>query len=379
MGVAQARHGHQILRIDRERREPLPESARREIIRRLPELVAAHDIILVADYAKGVCVPELLTTLITLARAAGKRVIIDPARGVDYRGYTGASCVTPNRVEAQDAAGRPIAGPDDALRVAVELRRRFDLEAAIVTLDRDGMALAVAGETDARIFPTRSRQVYDITGAGDMVLAVLGICLATGAPYDAAVRLANVAGGLEVERVGVVAVTRDEILAELEARRGAGQSKILPLESLVAAIDARRRLGQRIVMTNGCFDLLHRGHLMALEDAAALGDCLVVAINGDASVRRLKGPTRPILSELDRASLMAAFAIVDYVTIFQEDTPLDVVRSILPDVLVKGASYANEYIAGREEVEANGGRVVLGRLLDGVSTTDLVRRIRELG
>lgn len=379
MGAAQGRNGHQILRIDRERRDPPPEWALREMLRRLPELIDRHEIVLVADYRKGVCVPELVGTVIAQARAKGKRVIIDPARGVDYRNYAGASAVTPNRLEAQDAAGRPIARPEDALKIGPELLRQFDLEAAIITLDRDGIVMAVRGEPEARQFPTRPRQVYDITGAGDMVLAILGICLAAGGSYDVAVRLANLAGGLEVEKVGVVAVTREEILAELDNRPKARPAKVLPLAALLAAIDARRQSGDRIVMTNGCFDILHRGHLQALEDAAALGDCLVVAINSDASVRQLKGPGRPILPAADRAAIVAALTMVDFVTIFEADTPLNVIQNILPDVLVKGADYAGEYIAGRAEVEANGGRVVLGRLLEGISTTDIVRRIRELG
>ncbi|MHC5543462.1 bifunctional heptose 7-phosphate kinase/heptose 1-phosphate adenyltransferase, partial [Singulisphaera rosea] len=218
MGRAQHRHAHQILRIDREVRIPPSPRAAEKLTRRLMGLVDDHDVVLISDYAKGVCGPLLLSDLILRARVQGIPVLVDPARGVDYDRYRGSTCLTPNRREAQEAVGMTIGSPEEALAAGSELRERFGLDAAIVTLDRDGMALVYA-EGEAAIYPTRPRQVYDITGAGDMVLAVLGIVLAEGASFDQAVRLANVAGGLEVERVGVTPVTWNEILAELEPTR----------------------------------------------------------------------------------------------------------------------------------------------------------------
>jgi D-beta-D-heptose 7-phosphate kinase/D-beta-D-heptose 1-phosphate adenosyltransferase len=247
------------------------------------------------------------------------------------------------------------------------------MECVLVTLDRDGMAL-VRGDGRAELVPTRPRQVYDITGAGDMVLSVVGLCLASGADYDEAAALGNIAGGLEVEKIGVALLSRQEILRDLIDHQRPTPGKRLDGDGLVAEVSRRRQAGQTIVFTNGCFDLLHVGHARLLRQAAALGDYLVVGLNADASVRRLKGPTRPLNTEDDRAELLAALECVDAVSLFHEDTPLAVIKAILPDVLVKGGDYRPEEVVGRAEVEAAGGRLVLIPLVEGHSTTRLVRR-----
>jgi D-beta-D-heptose 7-phosphate kinase/D-beta-D-heptose 1-phosphate adenosyltransferase len=222
--------------------------------------------------------------------------------------------------------------------------------------------------------------VYDITGAGDMVLSVLGLALASGASYEAAIRLANVAGGLEVEKIGVATVTRDEILRDLmhaeAAPGGAGVPKLLPLPALVREVEQRRRAGQLVAFTNGCFDVLHAGHVQYLQEARAQADVLVIGLNSDGSVRALKGPDRPVNPESARAVVLAALQAVDYLTVFHETTPAELIRTLRPDVLVKGADYRKDEVVGAEFVESYGGRVHLAPLREGFSTTGLLERMR---
>jgi D-beta-D-heptose 7-phosphate kinase/D-beta-D-heptose 1-phosphate adenosyltransferase len=332
--------------------------------------------VLISDYDKGVCTPTLLRGLIDACHAAGIRVIADPIRSSDYSRYRGVHCMTPNRLEASMATGMAITRPDDALEVGRRLVATLDMECVLVTLDRDGMAL-VRGDGRAELVPTRPRQVYDITGAGDMVLSVVGLCLAGGADYDEAAALGNVAGGLEVEKIGVALLSRQEILRDLIDHQRPEAGKRYDGPSLVAEVGRRRQAGQTVVFTNGCFDLLHLGHVRLLRQAAALGDYLVVGLNSDASVRRLKGPTRPLNPEDARAEVLAALECVDAVTVFDEDTPLALIASILPDVLVKGGDYRPEQVVGRAEVEAAGGRLVLIPLIEGHSTSRLVGRAAD--
>jgi D-beta-D-heptose 7-phosphate kinase/D-beta-D-heptose 1-phosphate adenosyltransferase len=237
------------------------------------------------------------------------------------------------------------------------------------------MALAHA-DGRRRVFPTRPRQVYDITGAGDMVLAVLGMALAAGADYDPAIRLANVAGGLEVEKIGVATVTRDEILRDLlRGGPGSGADKVLSRDAVCREVESRRRLGQRVAFTNGCFDVLHAGHVQYLQEARAQADLLVVGLNSDASVRGLKGDGRPVNPAEARAAVLAALQAVDYVTVFDEPTPLELIQAVRPDVLVKGADYRKDQVVGAAFVESYGGRVHLAGLRQGYSTTRLLQRL----
>jgi D-beta-D-heptose 7-phosphate kinase/D-beta-D-heptose 1-phosphate adenosyltransferase len=274
------------------------------------------------------------------------------------------------------ATGRSIESNAEALIAAAQLMTDLDLEAGIVTLDKDGMAMA---HRDGRrqVFPTRPRQVYDITGAGDMVMSVLAMSLAAGADYNAAIRLANVAGGLEVEKIGVATVSRDELLRDLlhEGGLANGQHKLLPLDLLTLALEGRRRLGQRVVFTNGCFDVLHAGHVQYLQDARQQGDLLIVGLNSDAGVRQLKGPTRPVNALDARAAVLAGLSAVDYVVAFETATPLELIKQVKPDVLVKGADYRANEIVGAEFVKSYGGRVYLAPLKEGHSTTNILRKL----
>jgi D-beta-D-heptose 7-phosphate kinase/D-beta-D-heptose 1-phosphate adenosyltransferase len=373
VGRAQDRHPQQMIRVDYETRDPIPSEVEVRLRAELVPVMAWADIALISDYDKGVCTPALLAATVAAARAAGIKVVADPIRSNDYSRYRGVQCMTPNRLEAQLATGLAIGRPMDALVVGQRLVDALGMEAVLVTLDRDGMAVAWS-DGRAELAPTRPRQVYDITGAGDMVLAVAGLCLAAGSDYDEAAALGNIAGGLEVEQFGVALLTREEILRDLVDHERPEGSKVFERGHILAEVRRRRRTGQKIVFTNGCFDLLHPGHVRLLREAAALGDYLVVGLNSDLSARRLKGPARPVNSAEARAEVISALEAVDAVTIFGEETPLELILAIQPDVLVKGADYTLDQVVGRAEIEARGGKVVLVPLMQGHSTAAMVQR-----
>ena len=377
MGTSEQKHAHQIVRLDTESRRAIDGALEAKLIAGICRAIPDADAVLISDYAKGTCTPALLGAAIARGRELRKPVLIDPGRGVDYRRYRGATCLTPNRDEAAAAVGGAIRSVAEAQVAAETLCRRHGLDAALVTLDRDGI-VCVGADGRSDHFSTRPRAVADITGAGDVVLAMLGLALGSGLDYPAAITLANVAGGLEVEAVGVVPVTRDEILSDLAAPAigHLGGSKVVTLRALTALIERRKRQGERIVFTNGCFDLLHPGHLRVLTEARAQGDCLVVGLNSDWSVVQLEGPERPIIPACHRATLLAALEVVDYVCLFDAATPLDLIEAIRPHVLVKGGDYAPEQVVGRDVVEENGGQVVLVPLSRGWSTTALAARLR---
>jgi D-beta-D-heptose 7-phosphate kinase / D-beta-D-heptose 1-phosphate adenosyltransferase len=385
IGRAQHRHPQQMIRVDYEVRTPVSAAVEADLGRALAQQLQRTDVVLISDYDKGVCTPSLLATLIAAAHGRNLRVLADPIRGRDYRKYHGCSAITPNRLEAGLATNRVVHDTAEAIVAAAQLRDQLDLEASIVTLDKEGMAL-VHRDGRSEVFPTRPRQVYDITGAGDMVLAVLGMALAAGADYDRAIRLANVAGGLEVEKIGVATVTREEIIHDLlhagtapppAEHPGAlpGLDKVWPRELLACEVARRRRLGQKVVFTNGCFDVLHAGHVQYLQEARAQGDVLVVGLNSDGSVRALKGPARPVNPVEARAQVLAGLQAVDFLSVFDESTPLELIRMLKPDVLVKGADYHTEQVVGADFVESYGGRVYLARLHDNYSTTRLLQRL----
>jgi D-beta-D-heptose 7-phosphate kinase/D-beta-D-heptose 1-phosphate adenosyltransferase len=371
VGRAAQRQPHQILRVDRETRTPLSTEIEGRLIEAILGMIPSCDVVLISDYAKGVCTTKLLRTVIDRARELGKPVLIDPSRGGDYRRYAGATLITPNRIAAELVIGKPLRDKLSILEVAEKLRQDLQLDAAVLTLDRDGLAYATT--FGSGIVPCRQREVCDVTGAGDMVLAVLGLCQAAGVPLIESLQLANAAAGLEVERFGVESITRNEISREL-AHGKSMTSGPLSLDELVRLVNIHRRVGRSIVLTNGCFDLLHVGHISLLEEAAKLGDVLIVAINSDASVRELKGRERPIIGENDRARMLSALASVDHVLVFDDDTPHRLLQSIKPDVLVKGGTTG--YIIGREIVEAYGGQVVRTAAIPGSSTTAITQRMR---
>lgn len=378
IGRAQNRHPHQILRVDREVRTPIDQVVTDRLWNAIELRLDEFGCILISDYAKGVCSPVLVQRLIQAARSRGIPVIVDPASTGDCTAYRGATALTPNRLETSRAAKCDVRNDAEAFAAGKKLVREHDLDHIFVTLDSDGIAVVKSDGPAVRL-PTRKRQVYDITGAGDMVLAMIGVAAAAGISPENLARLANIAGGLEVEKIGCVPITRDEILADLLAhhRTGDGEKVVESLEELSRQVEARRRVGQKIVLTNGCFDLLHPGHVACLQQAAREGDCLVVAVNSDESVRSLnKGPDRPIVPETQRAGMLAALEAVDYVYIFGESTPHRVLEKLRPDVLCKGGTYAKTEIVGWEFVESYGGVAKPLGVVPGLSTTKLLNSIR---
>lgn len=374
LGRTHGRHPQQMVRVDREDTRPIDAASANRLLEYVWDRLEQLDLILLSDYGKGACAGAFVPQLVAIAQSARVPVIADPARSADFHRYAGCECITPNRLEAGLAAGMRIATPDDGLEAARKLLR-FGAKSAAVTLDRDGIAWA-DGPRAGRHFPARQRQVHDITGAGDMVMAALGYAIASGADWPTAIQLANLAGGLEVERLGVAPLTRAELLAEVSLSRAAppSEAKILGLDRLVEELARRRAAGHRVAMTNGCFDLLHPGHVASLEHARAQGDLLVVAVNSDRSVRELKGPGRPIIGEQGRAAMLAALACVDYVVLFDTTSVAPLVERVLPDVLVKAAHYGPEEVVGRETVLRHGGRVVLAPVEGDYSTTGLIHR-----
>jgi len=370
-------HGipQQVLRVDREVTTPIAGELEQRVLAALDRALEGADAVLLSDYQKGLLTPTVLAHAIAWGRRTGKPVVVDP-KGEDFARYRGATGIKPNRAQTARTTGLPVRGPEDAERAADWLLERFGFDFALVTLDRDGMCLKVRGG-QAHAFRTTPREVYDVTGAGDMVLAVLGLVLGCGGTPAEAAALANVAAGLEVEKVGVVPIPRAEIAGRLAERTHASGSKIVKRPHAAALGRRLREAGRQIVFTNGCFDVLHAGHVRYLAFARSQGDVLVLGLNADESVRRLKGPPRPVNPVDDRAEVLCALEAVDHVVVFHEDDPLALIREIQPDVLVKGADWKERSVIGREVVEARGGRVVLAPLLDGRSTTRTLERLAE--
>ena len=431
-----ANHPHQLVRVDREDDRPIGRAVEQRLVAVIRERLPEFDVLLVSDYAKGVCTRRLLASVIAAAADLRIPALVDPARGADYERYRGASLLKPNRLEAQIASGVRIRCACDALTAGRLLREQSRVESVLITLDAEGMALIPAGGK-GKLIATRPRNVHDVTGAGDMALAMLGVARAAGIGWLDAARLANVSAGLEVEKIGISPITREEIRAalrledglpspspfdydalsrpsvenalrrvpqtavapRLRVQPGEGRaegvrsgpaapevsrlplrkSKIISLNELLSRLQGHRREGQTIVFTNGCFDLFHVGHLRCLEEAAALGDVLVVALNSDASVGRLKGPGRPVVRQQDRAEIIAALHCVDYVVVFGADTPHKLLRAIQPHVLAKGGTSPSDSVAGRELVAGHGGQVRVTGRVHGVSTTRILEQIKTRG
>ncbi|XVJ58842.1 MAG: D-glycero-beta-D-manno-heptose 1-phosphate adenylyltransferase [Tepidisphaera sp.] len=380
IGLAQARHPQKMFRVDHESKEPLSFDQTRRVLDAFQTALVHSDVVCIEDYNKGVCTEMLCQGVIKMAREAGKPVLVDPARIEDYGKYRGATVITPNRTEAETATGLRTAedssNADHNAQVAHALLSSLDLEAVVLTLDRHGALLLERNGTPVAV-PTVAREVYDVTGAGDMFLAGLAAARANAMPWVDAVRLANAAAGLEVEVFGVQPIPFDRVHHFLLENSGRLAGKVRTLDQLKLEIDAHRALGHKIVFTNGVFDILHTGHVDLLERSAALGDFLVVGINSDASVRRLgKGPERPINPQADRARVMASIGSVGAVIIFDDDTPKALIEAIRPDVLVKGGDYTKDRVVGADFVESYGGKVALIDLVPGRSTTGTIKKMK---
>ena len=366
----------QIVRVDEEDTAPIGPKEREEVMASVGDLLQKADLVLVQDMAKGLLCTEMLHDIIADAAEAGKPVLVDPERGEDYLRYKGATCLLPNRFEAETATEMKLDGEEAYREAARGLIEGLRLQSVVIKLDRDGLYYAAA-DGDEKHITTRARDVADVTGAGDMVSAVMALLTAGGAPLEQAVELANFAAGIEVSRHGAATISRAELLDELKAGIDPALHKMKTREELLRALAERRRRGEKIAFTNGCFDLLHLGHVGLIRFARSQGDCLVVGVNSDRSAREIKGPGRPINTEQVRARTLAGLGDVDYVVIFDEVSAHPLIEEVRPDVLVKGGDYDKSGVVGHEFVESYGGRVELAPKVEGLSTTELIQRIAQ--
>ncbi|MBV9522265.1 MAG: D-glycero-beta-D-manno-heptose-7-phosphate kinase [Alphaproteobacteria bacterium] len=363
----------QMLRADRESAAPLGAHVRADLARLVEHALAEHAILVLSDYAKGVLGDGVAAALIAAARRAGKPVIVDP-KGTLYAPYSGASLLKPNRRELALATGLPVGTEDEIIAAARGLIASGGLDAVLVSLSQDGMILIEAKGGVHRL-EAAAREVFDVSGAGDTVVATLAAALAAGMSRYEAAHLANVAAGIVVAKVGTAVAHGAEIAAMLAHGAETLDGKIQPLVFALERIERWRRRGLKIGFTNGCFDLLHPGHVSLIEQSRGACDRLIVGLNSDESVRRLKGDGRPVQNEAARAQVLASLASVDLVVTFAEDTPAEIIAAVRPDILVKGADYRLEEVVGAELVQSWGGKVVLAELKPGHSTTATIRRI----
>jgi D-beta-D-heptose 7-phosphate kinase/D-beta-D-heptose 1-phosphate adenosyltransferase len=370
-------HSAHLMRADWETAQPANAASETAVIAHAEAALPQCSAVVLSDYAKGVLTPRVIRAIIERARRLGKPVVVDP-KGHDYSIYRGATIITPNRQELGAAVHRPVTTEAEIAKAAAELARIVESEAVLVTRSEEGMMLHLAGHGPLPAIPAYPVKVRDVSGAGDTVAAVMAVLLAMKAPYEAAMRAANAAAAVVVGKRGTSTVS----LAELRHRLLPAAS-LAPEDKIVfdwSMLDERltdwRRHGLRIGFTNGCFDLLHRGHVKLLAEARTACDRLVVGLNSDASTARLKGKGRPINPAEGRAEVLAALEAVDLVVVFEEDTPLELIKRVRPDVLVKGADYKREEVVGLDVVEASGGDVILVELVPGHSTTAIVERAR---
>ncbi len=369
-------HSTHLLRADWELAKPVEKDKEDALIRHVLEALPKAGAVMLSDYAKGVLTARVIRAVIDAANEAKKPVIVDP-KGLDYSVYRGATLITPNRQELAAATRRRADSDSEIIAAAEELARLVDSQAVLVTRSEDGMSLLVKGEEPVHIaaYPVKVR---DVSGAGDTVAAVLAAMLAANAGFEAAMRAANAAAAVAVSKRGTATVSIPELRARiLPAASLAAEEKVLfDWSMLDERLQEWRRQGVRIGFTNGCFDLLHPGHIKVLTAARGLCDRLIVGLNSDASVRRLKGEGRPVQEAHARAEVLAALEAVDLVIVFEQDTPLELLKRVRPKVLIKGGDYRLDQVVGREQVEADGGEVVLVDLVPGFSTTELVKRSR---
>jgi D-beta-D-heptose 7-phosphate kinase/D-beta-D-heptose 1-phosphate adenosyltransferase len=363
----------QLLRADREKIAPVAASVREDLLRVLEHAMTGRSVTVLSDYAKGVLGDGIAAAAIAVARAAGHVVVVDP-KGTDYAPYRGASILKPNRGELSAATKLPIGTAAEVTEAARALIDDFELGAVLVSLSQEGMLLVEAGGSVHRL-AAEAREVFDVSGAGDTVIAVLGAALGAGASLLDAARLANIAAGIVVGKVGTAVVHASELEEAIVNRDALAGQKLLPLPVALDHVARWRRNGLKIGFTNGCFDILHPGHVSLLTQAKSYCDRLVVGLNSDASVQRLKGPERPVQNAAARGAVLSSLASVDMVVVFDADTPEGLIEALRPEVLVKGADYRREQVVGADIVEAHGGKVVLAELVPGYSTTATIARM----
>ena len=367
--------GQQLLRADSETTEAIAARSAESLIGLARDAFAAADVVVLSDYAKGVLTPDLVRRLIETARSAGRPVVVDP-KGRDYTRYAGATVLTPNRAELGVAAGESLEDDDAIVAACRRLIECHGVGAILVTRSRDGMTL-VAGDGRVAHLTAEAREVFDVSGAGDTVVATLAAALGQGVALADAAQLANAAAGVAVGKAGTAAVRAADLLHAIRAGDlSASEAKIMPLAAALDAAAGWRAQGQRIGFTNGCFDLLHPGHVSLLRQARQAADRLIVGLNSDASVHRLKGTDRPVQGEAARAQVLASLETVDLVVVFTEDTPVRLIKALRPDCLVKGSDYTVDEVVGADIVQGYGGTVLIAENEPGYSTTGTIERLR---
>ncbi len=365
-------NNQQLLRLDEEDLSPLSDEDESFIISAVGKLVHDVDGVIISDYGKGVVSARLVAETVKLASDAGVKVTVDP-KGLDYSKYRGVSALTPNRNEAETASGMPGAPLD---RIAGEIKKKTGYEYLLITLGPEGMYLDQSLQPAAQI-KSRAREVYDVTGAGDTVIALFSAALFSGYSAAESAEFANIAAGIVVGKKGSAVTNPMEMTGWFSPYSFLSGQKIKNRQEIDEICTSLRNNGKKIVFTNGCFDLLHFGHIRYLSKAKEKGDILVVGINSDESVKRLKGENRPLLSEKERGGILSALECIDFVTVFEEDTPLEIISGIVPDVLAKGGDYKAEDVVGKDFVENHGGKVEIIPFVEGFSTTGLINEIKR--
>lgn len=362
--------GQQLIRIDREKKDFLSDKTTDKIIRKIKKYIPRVDGVIISDYAKGVCTPDVIKNVIDMAKEKGIPVICDP-KGQDFKKYRGADVLTPNLKEVFIAAGMET-GHDSLEAASRKIMRQTGVKALAVTRGDQGVSL-FSGRKKHMHIPAHAREVYDVTGGGDTFISHFALAYVSGKSPEESARLGNFAGSIVVGKLGVAVVTPEELSRFIRSRSFG--TKFITLDNLKTVVQGLRAKGKKVVFTNGCFDLIHVGHIKFLEAARALGDCLVVGINTDDSVREIKGPGRPLINESERADLLAALHFVDYVILFDETTPEPLLRSLKPDILVKGKNLKSEEVVGHDLVKSYGGEIRLLPFFADVSTKDRLNEI----
>ncbi len=358
----------QILRYDKESKEDITSESEDKIISSLQKTLFLYDAIVLSDYAKGVLTPSLCRRVIEAAHKAGKKVLVDP-KGDDYLKYKGAYLLTPNKKEASIATGIIIDNKQTLKQALLRLKSDCNLAISMITLSEGGIAVF---DDEMKQFPTVAKEVYDVTGAGDTVIASMAFAISAQIDINSSCKFANLAAGVVVGKIGSATVTLDEI-EEYEAslHKSSSDAHIKSFDEIVRIVSTCRANNKKIIFTNGCFDILHVGHVKYLESAKSFGDVLIVGLNSDVSVKRLKGQSRPINEQGDRAYILAALESVDYVVLFDDDTPYELIKLIKPDVLVKGGDYKDKKVIGTEFAK----ELRLVDFVDGKSTTEVIKKI----
>jgi D-beta-D-heptose 7-phosphate kinase / D-beta-D-heptose 1-phosphate adenosyltransferase len=360
----------QVVRYDRESSDEISAESQKSILESFERIIANYDGVLLSDYGKGVLTSDLTQSLISIANKHNKKVLIDP-KGLDYSKYKGAYLLTPNKKEASEATGINI-NDDSSLDLAIKkLKTECDLDISLITLSEQGVAIY---DNELRTHPTVAREVFDVTGAGDTVLASLGFALACCYKIDEAVKFANLAAGVVVGKIGSATATLNEIIEyESSLNKSSSDAHIKTLAEISALSKELKSRDKKIIFTNGCFDILHAGHVRYLETAKSYGDVLILGLNSDRSVKALKGENRPINLELDRAYILAALEAVDYVVVFDDDTPYNLIKAIKPHTLVKGGDYEGKAVVGQDIAD----ELKLVQFVDGKSTTKTIEKIQQ--